>query len=131
MWQGFQKEKRLMDSQKFDKAIENIDHVIENSQKVITKYHELHLSLLAEKIKRADRFYLARAKSKDIKPFMMEWKDVFVKAFGKSPHWYNVGQISMNIENFWLDQRTIWNKAHGKEWNNNRDPDGRLMEYKR
>jgi len=126
MWQGFQEEKMSL-----GKAAETISKLIAEKEESVKKYHELHLSLLAEKIKRADRFYLARAKSKDIKPFMMEWQALFVKAFGKSPHWYNVGQISMNIENFWLDQRTIWNKAHGKEWNNNRDPDGRLMEYKR
>ncbi len=113
------------------KAAETISKLIAEKEESVKKYHELHLSLLAEKIKRSDRFYLARAKKKDIKPYMMEWQDLFLKAFGKLPHWYYPGQIVSNIENFWIDQRTIWNKAHGKEWNNNRDPDGRLMEYKR
>lgn len=65
----------------------------------------------------------------EIKPFMMEYIKVYRKAFDKLPHNYGIGQN--NIENFWLDQRTIWNKAHKKEWNNNRDAEGRLMEYKK
>jgi len=114
-----------------DKAIGHIPDLITKTERVIKKYHELHLSLLVEKIKKTDRFYLARTKSKDIKPIMMEWIKVHKNAFDKFPGWYYPGQGAMNIENFWIDQRTIWNKAHGKKWNNNRDPDGRLMEYKR
>jgi hypothetical protein len=60
---------------------------------------------------------------------MLEWVRLYQKAFGKVPQNYGVGQN--NIENFWLDQRSIWNKAHDKEWNNNRDAEGRLMEYKK
>ena len=118
-------------TQNLDKAIDRIPELIEKSERVIKKYHELHLSLLVEQIKKADKFYLARVKSKDIKPIMMKWVKLYREAFGKDPGWYYAGQASMNIENFWIDQRTIWNKAHGKKWNDNRDPDGRLMEYKR
>jgi len=114
-----------------DQALSKIPDLIAKTETVTKKYHELHLSLLVEKIKKADRFYLARARSKEIKTYMTEWLKVFVKAFGRNPSWYNPGQTSMNIENFWIDQRTIWNKAHDQKWNNNRDPDGRLMEYKR
>ena len=112
-----------------DSAIKLIPGLLEKQAQMVKKYHMLHLSLLAEKIKRADTFYLARATRKEIKPHMMEWIKVYKLAFEKVPSWYGVGQNS--IENFWLDQRTIWNKAHHKEWNNNRDSTGRLMEYRR
>jgi len=112
-----------------DEALSKIPDLIEKSDQIIKKYHELHLSLLAEKIKRADTFYLARATKKEIKPHMMEWIKVYRQALGKVPSWYGAGQNS--IENFWLDMRTIWNKAHHHPWNNNRDEDGKLMEYRR
>lgn len=117
-----------------DSAIKLIPSLLEKQAAMVEKYHMLHLSLLAEKIKRADTFYLARATKKEIKPHMMEWIKVYQLAFKKTPSWYQTGYsgaIDQNIENFWLDQRTIWNKAHKQEWNNNRDNTGRLMEYKR
>lgn len=102
--------------------------LIAKVEEQILNYHKLHLSLLREKIRKSDKFYLARKTRKEIKPFMDEWMKVYRNAFGKFPHSYGTGQN--NIENFWLDQRTIWNKAHKKEWNNNRDDEGRLMEYR-
>lgn len=104
-----------------------IDLTEANMIKQIKNINELRLSILQEQVKRSDKFYLARKTKKEIIPIMKKHLFLFIKVYGKKPSW-NDGN---SVENFWINQRTTWNKAHGLEWNNNTDPNTKQsMEYK-
>lgn len=111
-----------------EKVIKNIPDLIDKNQKIIEKLYQLKLSCMNELNKISDVFYLARKTKKEIKPLMFEYIKDHKLAFDKNPNWYESTSIGYSMENFWINQRTTWNKAHNLKWNNNRDLNGRLME---
>lgn len=126
------KNKNPLSDKEIEGIFKKIDLIQSKINEQITKLNQLKLSLLQEQIKRSKNFYLARSTRKQIEPIMRRNLVLFREAFGKDPSWYIQKQLGLTIENFWINQRTTWNKAHGLEWNNNKDPNTKqLMEYKK
>lgn len=125
------KNKKPLTDKEIEAIFGKIDLVQAKISEQIKKLYQLKLSILQEQIKKSDKFYLSKATRKEIEPIMRRKLVMFREGFDRDPSWY-VEQLSQTIENFWLNERTTWNKAHGLKWNNSRDPKTKqLMEYRK
>ena len=116
---------------KLQKTIDKIPELIKMNEMQIKQLYEMQLSCMVQLNKSSDEFYLAGKRRKEIYPIMQEWIKLHRIVFNEDPLWYNRNDYSHSIDSFWAMQRGIWNKAHNLPYSNNKDLQGKSLEYKR
>lgn len=117
--------------EKLEAVIKSIPELVELRQKQITLFYKLQFSCMRELNKMSDEFYLARKKKSEIRPIMIEHSKLYKLAFEKEAPWYHGGfRDSYMIEDFWVHEKGVWNKAHNLPYSNNMDLNQQSMEYK-